>query len=376
MDLTNYSIISSFPKADGNSSQLNTSFIQRHKSQINRLLHKWDSWDEVSIRNFHQIVYHLSNSKEETTIFWVGIGKSQQLASLLADLVKSIGYRSIALDGTNSLHGDIGMIRGGDIVILVSKSGNTAELVSLVPYLQKKQIFLWGIFGSTDCCLASECDLVLILPMEQEIAMHNLIPSTSAISYLFFGNLLIEQLIRRDQLSLQEYQDNHPAGSIGKKTWKVAQLMKPLSQIPVIIPDETILNVMLAICQQKTGCALVVDSLHQPNQLAGIVTDGDIRRHLSGHSLEDRGNSNQGEIKGGEAELRAKTDIEPRVEDRVARIMNREPIVVHSNWPLTRVLLLLEQHPDVHTFPVMKEEPSQDSLALLGYLPKEDLLRL
>lgn len=214
-------------------------------------------------------------------IVLTGVGKSGIIAEKIAMTLVSTGTKALYLSVSNFLHGDIGILSSQDLLLLLSKSGETEELLQLLPYARRRGVPLIALVSNPKSRLARESDLFLHLPMQKELCPFDLAPTTSTAIQLLFGDALAVALMRAKNLSLEQYAQNHPAGSIGKKTRvKVDELMLQGEEIPLCGIEERLETVLDTLSKKKCGCLLVVD---KNKSLHGIFTDGDLRRALQTH---------------------------------------------------------------------------------------------
>ncbi len=205
-----------------------------------------------------------------------GIGKSGIVAEKVAMTLVSTGTKAIYLPPMNFLHGDIGIVSADDTALLFSKSGETEELLSLVPFIRKRKAKIISLVSNLQSRLALEADFALSLPVEKELCPFDLAPTISAEVQLLFGDVLAMGLMKQRGFTLSSYGDNHPSGTIGKKsTVKVADIM--IKDLPLCQPSQTLQEVLPEFSEKRLGCILVVD---QENKFQGIFTDGDLRRAL------------------------------------------------------------------------------------------------
>jgi arabinose-5-phosphate isomerase len=222
--------------------------------------------------------------KTKGHIYFTGIGKSGFIAQKIAMTLVSLGTRSLFLDPLNVLHGDLGVVEEGDVVIIMSKSGFTKELLDIVPHLKKRKARLIACVSSKNSPLEQICDQGVYLPVEGELDDNHLVPTTSTEVQLIFGNILSTAIMNSKGVDLQLYAALHPAGSIGKKLLtKVEELMLIEAQIPFCYPDSAIKDVLFELTSKKCGCVLVTD---KNRALYGIFTDGDLRRSLQNIGTE------------------------------------------------------------------------------------------
>lgn len=207
-----------------------------------------------------------------------GVGKSGIIAEKIAMTLISTGTRALHLPPTNFLHGDLGILTPDDLVILISKSGETEELLNLIPFIKKKKTSVLAIVSNPSSRLAKECDLSVYLPVEKELCPFDLAPTTSTAVQLIFGDVLAIALMKAKGFSIDDYALNHPSGTIGKKmTTKVEDLMWKGEQLPLCYPEDRLIDKLEDLTSKQCGCLLVVNQKHD---LLGIFTDGDLRRAL------------------------------------------------------------------------------------------------
>lgn len=207
-----------------------------------------------------------------------GVGKSGLVAEKIAMTLVSTGTKAIYLPSLNFLHGDIGIVSSDDCVLLLSKSGETEELLSLVPFIRKKGAKLIALVSNANSRLALQADVALSLPVEKELCPFDLAPTISTEVQLLFGDVLTMALMRHKGFSLDSYGENHPSGTIGKKaTIKIEQIMLQGESLPVCLPSQTLQEVLPEFSAKRLGCLLVAD---ETGAFQGIYTDGDLRRSL------------------------------------------------------------------------------------------------
>ena len=242
--------------------------IQEIKKEVNFQI------DNLDIKKITPIIEKIGSC--EGIIYTTGIGKSENIAYHLSDLLKSISIKSFFLNSTNSTHGDIGCIGSNDIIIMFSKSGKTRELIEIIHFLKQRNCYIIGICNDTSNSFARECDYNLILPFGEEICGEiNKIPSNSFMSHLLFVNIIVGEL--KKNITINEYKQNHPNGSIGTQLKKISDCI--IVDFPKIILKNCVKlhDILLEMTKYKIGCCFFVD---EDNELIGILTDGDIRRLL------------------------------------------------------------------------------------------------
>lgn len=214
-------------------------------------------------------------------LHFTGVGKSGLVAKKIAVTMTSTGSRALYLSPTDALHGDLGILTPQDLFIVLSKSGETDELLNLVPFLRNRGVKLLGIVSNPKSRLAKACDFAITLPLARELCPFNMAPTTSTSIQLIFGDIMAIALMRQRNFSLDQYASNHPAGNIGKKAIiRVSDLMLRGAHLPLCSPQDKIMDILVELSNKRSGCILVVD---HAGVLQGIFTDGDLRRALLTH---------------------------------------------------------------------------------------------
>lgn len=210
-------------------------------------------------------------------IIVTGVGKSGKVAQKIAATLSSTGSLAIFLHPTEGLHGDLGMITPNDAVLALSHTGNTDELVRLMPSLRSLRVPVIGLGGNPQSQLAQKCDAWLDAQIEQEACPHNLAPTTSTTLALALGDAVAVALMVLRGFDARAFAKNHPGGSLGRRLHlTVADVMHSGDAIATVSPKASMNEVVEASTRKRLGAALVVEG----NQLLGIITDGDIRRAL------------------------------------------------------------------------------------------------
>jgi arabinose-5-phosphate isomerase len=214
-----------------------------------------------------------------TKIVLLGVGKSGIIANKIADTLTSTGTVAVFLHPTDALHGSLGIITKGDVVIALSNSGETDEIITLLPALRQREVAIIAIVGNPNSTLARQSDIALDASVAIEACPLNLAPTTSTTVALAIGDAFAMTLMQLKGISEEEFAANHPAGRLGKRlTLKVRDLMQ---RSPNILQEATWLDVVKSISKFALGAVNVVDS---EGKLIGIVTDGDLRRAIETHS--------------------------------------------------------------------------------------------
>ena len=206
-----------------------------------------------------------------------GMGKSGLVGRKIAATLASTGTPAVFVHPAEASHGDLGMIAAGDAVICLSNSGETAELSDLVAYSKRFRIPLIGIVGRDGSTLAQTADVTLVLPNVAEACPIGLAPTTSTTMTLALGDALAVALMERRGFSTDQYQILHPGGSLGRRLVKVSDIMHSGDSLPLVGRGLLMSEALLVITAKGFGCVGVVEA---DNRLVGIITDGDLRRHM------------------------------------------------------------------------------------------------
>jgi arabinose-5-phosphate isomerase len=211
-------------------------------------------------------------------IITTGVGKSGLIARKIAATLTSTGTASIYLHPSDALHGDIGIATRGDVAILFSNSGETEELLAMLPYLRQRQIPIIAIAGNRHSTLAKQATTLLYAPVNREACPLNLAPTASTTVALAIGDALAVSLMHFKGLTAEAFAYNHPAGRLGKRlTLRVADLMHAGNDNPTVYPHDSWLTVLETITQKGLGAVNIVNDV---GKLLGLITDGDVRRAL------------------------------------------------------------------------------------------------
>ena len=205
-----------------------------------------------------------------------GIGKSANIATKIVSTLNSTGTPALFLHAADAIHGDLGMVLPDDVVICISKSGNTPEIKVLVPLIKNFGNKLIAIVGNTDSFLAHEADIVLNTTVEHEACPNNLAPTSSTTAQLVMGDALAVALIECRNFSAKDFARFHPGGALGKQLYLRVGDLYVQNERPVVTPDTSIADTILEMTSKRLGCAVVEDA----GTICGIVTDGDLRRMM------------------------------------------------------------------------------------------------
>ena len=206
-----------------------------------------------------------------------GIGKSAIIAQKIVATMNSTGTPAIFMHAADAIHGDLGMIQSSDVVVCISKSGNTPEIKVLVPLLKRDQNPLIAITANKESFLATQSDYVLYAYTEREACPNNLAPTTSTTSQLVIGDALAVALMQVKAFGSADFAKYHPGGALGKRLYLTVGEAIAKNQVPVVAPETDVKQVIVEISQKMLGVTAVLDG----ERIVGVITDGDIRRMLS-----------------------------------------------------------------------------------------------
>ncbi len=211
-------------------------------------------------------------------VILTGMGKSGLIARKIVATLNSTGTAAIFLHPTDALHGDLGMVRKEDVVILISKSGNTEEILNLLPMLKRMKVKLIAMSGVKSSRLGNECDIFLNIGVKEEACPHDLAPTSSTTATLAMGDALSVALLQRRGFTAEDFAFFHPGGSLGKRlSLEIKEIMIQGERIPKVSVGSSIKDVILEITSKRLGTTTVINN---DGSLTGIITDGDLRRLL------------------------------------------------------------------------------------------------
>ena len=225
--------------------------------------------------NFVKTVEIIYNSNGRLVV--TGIGKSAIIAQKIVATLNSTGTPSLFLHASEAIHGDLGMVQPGDVVICISKSGNSPEIKVLVPLLKRFGNKLIAITGNTTSFLGKEADFVLNTYVETEACPINLAPTNSTTAQLVMGDAIAVCLMEMKNFTAEDFAKYHPGGALGKKLLLRVGDMLDTTHKPIVAPESTIKNVIVEISEKRLGVTAVIEN----EKVIGIITDGDIRRMLN-----------------------------------------------------------------------------------------------
>ncbi|MEJ6792406.1 MAG: KpsF/GutQ family sugar-phosphate isomerase [Lacinutrix sp.] len=225
--------------------------------------------------DFAEAVQLIYNSKGRVII--TGIGKSAIIATKIVATMNSTGTPAVFMHAADAIHGDLGLILENDVVICISKSGNTPEIKVLVPLIKNAKNKMIAITGNKDSFLGTQADFVLNAFVAKEACPNNLAPTTSTTAQLVIGDALAVCLLKIRGFSSKDFAKYHPGGALGKKLYLRVQDLSSVNKKPQVKPNTDVKKVIIEISESMLGVTAVVEN----NKIVGIITDGDLRRMLT-----------------------------------------------------------------------------------------------
>ncbi|MAF49903.1 MAG: KpsF/GutQ family sugar-phosphate isomerase [Rhodospirillales bacterium] len=211
-------------------------------------------------------------------IIVTGMGKSGHVAHKVASTLSSTGMPALFVHPAEASHGDLGMIENGDAVLAYSNSGETPELSDIIAYTRRFKLPLVAVTSQAASAISEQADVTLVLPPAEEACAIGMAPTTSTTMMMALGDALAVALMERKGFTADDFKLRHPGGQLGKLLLKVSDIMHTGASLPLAEADETMANALVEMTQKSLGVIGVVDG---DDRLLGIVTDGDLRRHMS-----------------------------------------------------------------------------------------------
>ncbi len=243
--------------------------ILEESKAIANLIHFLDS-------DFEKSVNFILNSKGRVII--TGIGKSANIATKIVATLNSTGTPAVFMHAADAIHGDLGNILKDDVVICISKSGNTPEIKVLIPLIKNNKNKIIAITGNKDSFLGINADFVLNTFVKKEACPNNLAPTSSTTAQLVMGDALAVALLEMRDFSSSDFAKYHPGGALGKKLYLHVNNLLENNLVPKVAENASLKDIIIEISEKRLGATAVLD---EQNNLKGIITDGDIRRMLS-----------------------------------------------------------------------------------------------
>ena len=244
---------------------------------IEQALSRFES-DSTFEKNLGEMVsLILDKTNQGGKVLVAGLGKSGKIAAKISATLSSTGTPSIFVHPTEALHGDLGMVGSNDVVIAISYTGNTEELVTLLPYFEKRGAAIISMTGHPRSKLALGSRWILDCSVKEEACAHNLAPTASSTLTLAIGDALAMALMKARGFTAEDFAKNHPGGSLGRRLQlQVKDLMHSPPKAPIVTPQSSMDEILTLSTEKKLGAVLVCEQ----GKLKGIITDGDIRRAL------------------------------------------------------------------------------------------------
>ena len=233
--------------------------------------------------NFLSIIKRLSKTKGK--VIFTGIGKSGHIAKKISSTMSSTGTASQFCHSTEMSHGDLGIIKKNDIVIILSNSGNSIELEGIINFCKKNKIYTIGISSVKKSNLINSTNMSLIIPTAEEACSIGLAPTTSTSMALIIGDIICVSLMKVKKFSTRNYRNIHPGGSLGESLLQVKKIMHIGKKIPLIDENASMRDAVLEITRKSFGHVGVVN---KTGKIIGIITDGDLRRSINNNLLDKK----------------------------------------------------------------------------------------
>lgn len=246
------------------------------KTALNVIQEEADAVSKLSASidgSFVKVVSLIYNCKGRVIVS--GVGKSAIIATKIVATFNSTGTPAAFLHSADAVHGDLGMVGKDDVVLMVSKSGNTSEVKRLIPFIKKMGNTIVALVSNKDSYLANQADYLILTPIEKEACPNNLAPTTSTTVQMAMGDAIAMTLCSMRGFSAEDFAKIHPGGSLGKKLYMRVEDVFDKTNKPSVTLDEGIQNTIFNISSHRLGATVVLSSA---GELAGIITDGDVRR--------------------------------------------------------------------------------------------------
>ena len=275
--------------------------------------------------------------KNKGKIIVSGIGKSGHIASKIASTLSSVGSPSFYIHPCEANHGDLGMLEKKDVVILISNSGETSELINLILYCKKLGIPIISITSELNSTLSRESNLNLLIPKNIEACPLELAPTSSTTCTLALGDALAVTLLKKKKFTESDFRELHPGGKLGQMLSEVKDVMKMNLNIPLIVESKKMSYAILEMTSKGEGCVGVVS---KKNELIGIITDGDIRRNMNPELLDKN----------------------------VKEIMTKKPKTLSPNTLISKALKIMNEESITNIFITKQKKP-------IGIIHMHDILK-
>ena len=286
--------------------------------------------------------------KRKNKLLVTGVGKSGIVARKIAATFSSIGLVSVYLNPLDALHGDLGIVGSEDVCILISNSGETKEILEIIPHLKLRKSSLIALVGNTNSSIANKSNSVLEATVDKETCPLNLAPTASTSVAMAIGDALATVWMEKNKVSTEEFAKNHPAGQLGKKlTLTISDLMVPINKIEPILIDASLEEIIINISSGGIGITWV-QGFKEDKSVIGVITDGDLRRGLKQNNAK-------------------------KWKDITAKdIMTKNPITINHSASIMETIDLMECNTKkpISAIPVLKKDKE-----IIGIIRLHDLIK-
>ena len=286
------------------------SILSYARETIEHQANSIENLSKLLTKDFEKAVNLINNTKGRVIVS--GIGKSAIIAQKIVATFNSTGTPSIFMHAADAIHGDLGLIQSEDVIICISKSGNTPEIKALVPFIKKTNNKLIAITGETNSYLSEKSDIVISSYVDNEACPNNLAPTTSTTAQLVIGDAIAVCLVKLRGFSPNDFAKYHPGGTLGKRLFLKVKDLIDTKSLPKVDASDLMKDVIIEISNKMLGIAVVLDK----NKIVGVITDGDLRRQL----LKSQ---NISKVKANE-------------------IMSKNPKIINKNLLATEALLIMK----------------------------------
>jgi arabinose-5-phosphate isomerase len=292
-------------------------YLQRTKEILNIEIQGLEKVRDELNCNFEKAVTVILQTLENNgKIVVTGVGKNLLIGEKISATLASTGSTSVVLNPTQAMHGDLGIVSSGDVLLAISYSGESDEIIKLIPLIKRMGVKIVALTGASDSILAKNSDEIISVTVDREACPFNMAPTTSTTATMAIGDALALVLLESRGFGKEDYAKLHPGGAIGRALLlRVCDIMRKDDRVPTIKADDLVKDALLAMTKARSGSAAVIDS---ENKLIAIFTDGDLRRHLA-----------------------TNTEI---LNATVAEVMTESPITVTADQLAAEVLSIFEKH--------------------------------
>jgi arabinose-5-phosphate isomerase len=321
------------------------SIIQQAKAVLDIEAEAITNLKNVIDSNFESVVELLAAIKGR--VFFTGIGKSGLVARKIASTLSSTGTPALFVHSTDLLHGDAGIISKDDIGVLLSNSGETEEILQIIPMLKRIGVPLVAMTGKKDSTLAKQSDHVIYVPVEREACPMGIVPTASTTSMMVMGDALAISLIIKKGFTADDFAMLHPGGTLGRRLLiRVKDIMHVTPRIPLVKDTADMRETLMEMTSKSLGITGVVD---KDGYLVGCVTDGDLRRHME----------------------KTRTFLD----DNVTVVMNKTPKLIDSEELAVNGLNMMDKNKITHLFVTnMAEYKKTNRIRVIGLLHIHNIL--